>query len=186
MYYRNLAVAAVLGISGAMVSSTAIAQSMADRGWYVGGSIGEMEADGSCPPGFSCDFKDTAFKVFGGYRINRNFAAEGFWGEWGDITIGVPGASAKVEARTFGVAALGILPVGRLDLFAKLGIGHTKLKASGGGLLAGATDSDSGRDLLFGFGAAYNFTEGFGVRAEWERLDDSELDVISVGLQYRF
>jgi opacity protein-like surface antigen len=40
--------------------------------------------------------------------------------------------------------------------------------------------------VLFGVGAAFNFTRNFAIRAEWERLNDSEIDILSIGLQYRF
>jgi OOP family OmpA-OmpF porin len=189
MKSKKALVAALIGVSAAVAAPAAFAQarSQPDAGWYAGGSLGQSEAQGSCPSGFSCDLKDTAFKVFGGYRINRNFAAEAFWGEWGEISVSLGGATANVESRTIGVAGLGILPIGQqFELFGKLGIGNTKLKATGSGLATGLTSSDSGSDVLFGFGAAYNFTRNLGVRAEWERLNDSEIDIMSIGLQYRF
>lgn len=186
MSLKKVALAAVMATAG-LTALPAMAQSMADQGWYVGGSIGQMEADGDCPAGFSCDLKDTAWKIFGGYRINRNFAAEAFWGQWGDISLTLGGATATVEASTIGIAGLGILPLGQqFEVFGKLGIGSTDLEATGSGLAAGFSSEESGRDLMFGAGAAYNFTRNLGVRAEWERFTDSELDVMSIGVQYRF
>lgn len=174
-------------MASVVLSPSTMAQSMADRGWYIGGSIGQSEADDDCPSGFSCDLKDTAYKLFGGYRFNRNFAAEAFWGEWGEISVSAGGATATVEARTIGIAGLGILPVSpQFDLFGKIGIGNTELKATGSGLAAGLTAEDDGSDLMLGLGAVYNFTRNLGVRAEWERFTDSELDILSIGLQYRF
>ena len=186
MSLKKTTIAALLAASGLVASSASMAQS-ADPKWYVGGSLGQSEANGSCPAGFSCDFKDTAFKIFGGYRINRNFAAEAFWGEWGKISISTGGVSATAKSRTLGVAGLGILPLGnQFEVFGKLGIGSTKVDATGtaGGLSASA--SDSGSDVLYGVGAGYNFSRNLGVRAEWERLNDSDQDIISIGIQYRF
>ena len=40
--------------------------------------------------------------------------------------------------------------------------------------------------VLYGIGATWNFNRNFGVRAEWERLNDSDIDILSIGLQYRF
>jgi len=45
-----------------------------------------MEAKGSCPAGFTCDFKDNSWKVFGGYQVNRNFAIEGTYLDGGKIS----------------------------------------------------------------------------------------------------
>jgi OOP family OmpA-OmpF porin len=187
MSLKKTTIAALMAASGLAVSSASFAQANKVEGFYIGGSYGQTEAQGSCPAGFSCDLKDTGWKVFGGYRLNRNFAVEGFYGNWGEITVGVGAASAKVESTTFGVAALGILPLGeQFELFGKLGLGSTDIEATGSGPGGSATASDSGSDVLFGVGAAFNFTRNFAIRAEWERLNDSEIDILSIGLQYRF
>ena len=97
------------------------------------------------------------------------------------------GASATASSTTFGVAGLGILPLGnQFEIFGKLGIGNTSVDATAtaGTLSAGA--KDSGSDVLFGVGAMFNFSRNLGVRAEWERYNDSEIDVLSIGVQYRF
>lgn len=187
MSLKKMVLVGALGMASVVLSPSTMAQAMADRGWYIGGSIGQMEADGDCPSGFSCDLKDTAYKLFGGYRINRNFAAEAFWGEWGEISVSTGGASATGEIRTIGVAGLGILPLGQqFELFGKLGFGSTKQKVSASAPGITIADKDTGSELLYGLGAAYNFSRNFGIRAEWESLDDSEVDILSIGVQYRF
>lgn len=124
MSFKKVAVAAVLGMAS-VTASPAMAQAMPERGWYVGGSLGQMEADGSCPGGFSCDFKDSSWKIFGGYRINRNFAAEGFYTNWGEISVRSGVTSATAEQTSLGIAGLGILPLGpQFEVFGKLGIQH--------------------------------------------------------------
>lgn len=50
---------------------------------------------------------------------------------------------------------------------------------------------DNGSDVMFGFGAEYDITERWGVRAEWERYsnvsdDDNDIDYISGGVIFRF
>jgi OOP family OmpA-OmpF porin len=188
MSIRKASIAALLAAAGMAVSAASMAQAKsAETGFYAGATFGQSEADGSCPAGFSCDFKDTDWKIFGGYRINRNFAAEVFYADHGEISIRAGGASATAESSTFGVAALGILPLGnQFEVFGKIGIGNTSVDASAtaGGFSASA--GDSGSDILFGVGAVFNFTRNLGVRAEYERYNDSEIDVLSIGLQYRF
>jgi OOP family OmpA-OmpF porin len=189
MSLKKTGIAALMAAAGFAMSQGALAQSKGqDSGWYVGGSIGQSEADSSCPAGFTCDFKDTDWKIFGGYRINRNFAAEAFYADHGEIKVSRGGASATGKSSTFGAAALGILPLGggQFELFGKLGIGSTSVDAtaSAGGFSTGA--SDSGSDLLYGVGAMFNFSRNLGVRAEYERYNDSEINVLSVGIQYRF
>jgi OOP family OmpA-OmpF porin len=185
---RNKGVVAAAFAGVAMVFSAPVfSQAQVQTGWYVGGSVGQMEADGNCPSGYSCDFKDTSWKVFGGYRLHRNFAAEVFYANWGEIKVASGPVSATGKLTSFGVAALGILPVGeQFELFGKLGIASSDQKVSASGPGVTISDSSSGSDTLFGLGASYNFTRNFALRAEWERLNDSEVNAVSIGLQYKF
>jgi OOP family OmpA-OmpF porin len=81
---------------------------------------------------------------------------------------------------------LPILPLGQFELFGKLGIGGTSIDASATAGGPPASSSDSGSDIVFGVGATFNFTRNLGVRAELERYNDSEINVMSIGVQYRF
>lgn len=181
---KKTVIAAAIGVAAVLATPAALAQQL---GWYAGGSVGQMEADGDCPPGVTCDLEDTSFKFFGGYRINRNFAAEAFWGEWGEISLTAGPFTGTVKVRTIGIAGLGILPIGQqFELFGKLGFGNTSQRFTGTAPGMVLTDTDTGSELVYGFGAAFNFTRNFGVRTEWERLNDSEVDIMSIGLQYRF
>jgi OOP family OmpA-OmpF porin len=187
MSLKKTGIAALMAAAGLAMSAGALAQAKGqDRGWYVGGSIGQSEADGTCPAGSSCDFKDTDWKIFGGYRIIRNLAVEGFYANHGEISVRSGSVRATAESSTFGVAAVGILPLGQFDLFGKLGVGATNIDASATAGASSAAVSDSGSDIVFGVGATFNFTRNFGVRAEYERYNDSEINVLSVGVQYRF
>jgi OmpA-OmpF porin, OOP family len=185
----------VVLIAAAALAAPAIAtaQMQPQSGFYIGGSIGQMEADGDCRAGFTCDLKDSAWKLFGGYQLNRHFAVEATYGDWGDITIGttvsgIP-VSATGEIWSAGVAALGILPLGgdRFGLFGKVGILYTEQEATGSAPgVPTQTETETGSELHYGFGALFNITRNLGVRAEWERLHDSEVDILSVGIQFRF
>ena len=94
MSLKKTGIAALMAAAGLAMSQGALAQSKGqDTGWYVGGSIGQAEADGTCPAGFTCDFKDTDWKIFGGYRINRNFAVEAFYADHGEISVRTGGVS---------------------------------------------------------------------------------------------
>jgi OmpA-OmpF porin, OOP family len=90
---------------------------------------------------------------------------------------------------------VGTLPIGPVDLFAKVGaIGLTldgKVNA-GGPSIAQYQNSGSENDtqLAYGVGAAYNFGAGhWGLRVEAEGFDDNEVDdfyFLSAGITYRF
>jgi OmpA-OmpF porin, OOP family len=183
-------IAALLALG---LSTASFAQA---QGVYLGGSIGQAQARSWCDtePGITvaaCDDKDTGWKVFLGYRFHRNFAAEASFMNAGEYSatvnfFGTP-ASVSTDATAFGLAALGILPVSeQLELFGKLGFvnGESDAEVVVGGSRVAV--GDRGTELTFGLGAVYNVAPRFGIRAEWENIDDADISMLSVGIQYRF
>ncbi|HWA37938.1 MAG TPA: outer membrane beta-barrel protein [Burkholderiales bacterium] len=179
-------VGAVCAAALALPAAT-FAQSTEETGVYIGGSIGQMEAEGTCPAGFTCDLKDTAWKLFGGYRVNRHLAVEGSYFNLGEIRLSGGGVSATGEGDSWSLAAVGILPVGSsFSLFGKAGVAKTEVEARAtgpGGTVVGNGDQT---ELHFGAGAMFSISRNLSLRGEWERFEDSEVDMISIGLQYRF
>jgi OOP family OmpA-OmpF porin len=198
MDYRKLAVAALMGISGALVSSATMAQSRADQGWYVGGSIGQSDIDESVAEGLitsgSVDGEDTGWKLFGDYMFNRNFGVEAGYVDLGKATysgdfFGSPVTGGRVEVTGFNVAAIGAFPVtNAFSIFGKLGFFSWEAEASDttGGVPFSA--KEDGNDVFFGAGISYSFTRSLSVRGEWERfqVDDVDADLLSIGVVYRF
>jgi len=197
---KGKSVLAILGVAAATAfSGSALAQAQQDRGFYVGGSLGKSIANDWCdtsdfPAGFGlrdCKDEDTAWKAFVGYRVIRNLAVEASYLDFGkySATITSGGASVGISTKTtaWSAAAVGILPLGDFGLFGKLGFAYIEAKESTA-RLAGTTIlvGDKGTELHYGLGATYNFTKNLGLRAEWERVNDAEVDMLSVGVQYRF
>ena len=190
MPFKKIAVAVALGLAAA---SPAMAQSMPDRGFYVGGSYGQATADDFCSElssvftTTSCDDKASAWKFFAGFQLNRNFAAEFTYMKTDDFSVGVGGTTASADATAFGIAALGILPISsQFSVFGKLGIISTEAEATASGPGGTATVGGDETGLHYGLGAMYHFTPRLGIRAEWEKADKGEFSVMSIGLQYRF
>ena len=168
---------------------------------YLGAGIGQAKADGVCDEirtlvtGFgsvsSCDEKDTAWKLFGGYRFNPNFALEGTYVDYGSIkangqTFGVP-FSISGDASAFGLAAVGILPLAnRVSVFGKLGLLRTEIDVTASGVGGAGSESESDTGLHIGIGVMFDIGQNFSVRAEWERNDEAEIDMMSIGVQFRF
>jgi OOP family OmpA-OmpF porin len=178
--------------------SVSMAQARGDTGWYVGGSVGQSKARHVNCAGFdSCDTKAAAFGILGGYQINRNFAAELGYHDFGRVTFSAPGVSGNIKASAAELVGLAAYPVAsQFSLYGKLGAyrAEAKLSASPAGLGTGSL-KDRTTDLTFGFGARYDVTRETGVRAEWQRYknvggDDTggkyDIDVISIGLIWRF
>lgn len=185
-------IASALGLG---ISTASFGQALG-QGLYIGASIGQAQVDGFCDSGggitvSSCDDKDTAWKAFLGYRFHRNFAAELSYmdaGEYGGTaTFGATSARVNADATAWGLAALGIYPLSdRFEIFGKLGFVHGESDATVNFGGTSVTVGDSGTELHYGFGAIYNLTRNFGIRGEWENVDDADISVLSIGLQYRF
>ena len=200
MVSRAKAGLAIFGLASAMaLVGPAFAQ---DAGFYVGGSLGQSQVDLDCEGTTSCDDKDTSWKIFAGYQVNRNFAVEIGYSNFGAATastppIGfIPAANVKIESTAWELLAIGLLPVAdRFSVYGKLGLylADTDVRVDFPPL-GSATDSDDNTDLTFGIGVRYDFTRNFGVRAEWQRYSDvkaadfgeSDIDVMSVGLVWKF
>lgn len=191
---KNTAFAALLGASVLGVPSIGMAQGFSmsgpDSGWYVGGSVGQskIDCDTSGIPGASCDDSDTAFRIFGGYQFNKNFAAELGYNEFGEAKASAGGVSVTGEAKGFDLVAVGILPLNeKFSVFGKLGWHMSDVDVSSN---VGVSESESNSDFTYGIGLQYNFSRNLGVRAEYQQFkkvgEDTDVDVMSIGVVYKF
>lgn len=188
----------------------------ADTGWYGGVNIGRSSANidnanitgnllgsGFATTSISNDDSDTAYKLFGGYKFNKNFALEGGYfdlGRFGFAATTVPAGTlnGNIKLRGLNLDAVGILPINeKFSAFGRVGLNYAEAKDSfsGSGAVNVLNSSPSKRDTNYKFGAGlqYDFTPALGMRAEAERyrIDDAvgskgDIDVLSVGLVYRF
>jgi OOP family OmpA-OmpF porin len=160
----------MLGAAAMLISFGALAQAR-DVGFYAGASIGSADLGPD---------DDTAVKVFGGYQINRTFAAEFGYTDLGDVV--VIGQTAKANA--WELVGLAKFPVGnRVSLYGLLGLAKVDSERS----VFGVRTSDDSTELTIGFGAQYDFSPQLGVRGQWQRYDtNQEIDVISLGFVYKF
>jgi OOP family OmpA-OmpF porin len=169
--------------------STLAAPVLADN-FYIGGSVGQAEWDDLCDgiSASSCDTKDTAYKIFGGYKLNKHFAVEAFYNDSGEYSASGADFDADAEADSFGVAFVGILPLSeQFDLFAKVGVHRWDFEAVGTVDSTVVTVDDSGTDVMYGVGASYSLTDSVAIRAEWENYSaDDDITVLSAGVTYSF
>ena len=164
---------AVAALAGTMVSAPALAQMAAqdERAPYIGGSLGLNDGE-------------SAWRLFGGYRVNRNAAIELGYADLGEMNFG----GTPVNSDAWELSALGILPLGeRVSAYGRLGF--YRGEARGGGI------NETTTDLTFGLGAQYDVNRNIGVRLEWQRYSDfgggafgavSDEDVVWLNAVYRF
>lgn len=173
-----------------------------DAGFYAGLSAGQGRFTNGCAglanAGFvgSCDEKDAAWKIFGGYQFNDIFAAEAGYTKLGEVHmrgtfLGVPG-TAKVVASGFEVVGVATMPVsGQSAVYGKAGFLRWDVDLSGDGGSIGET----GTSMTLGLGFQYHLTQRLAARAQWQRYSDvgndhttgkSDVDVLSIGLVIKF
>src|SRR5258708_10192134 len=102
---KLVGVAAVTFLTGAL--AFAAVPAAAQEGVYAGGSIGQFKEDVTGETA-------TGFKLFGGYQVNKNFAAEAGYVSTGTAKIN----GLEFKATAFTLAAVGMSPLkNHLSLF---------------------------------------------------------------------
>ena len=118
--WNRMGVGPLLVVCGVFAASVAQAQ-VEGSGGYFGLSAGQVMVQDYCDndPGVtitSCDDEDTGYRIFGGYKFNKNFALEGAYVNLGNypasgIFIGTP-FSVEVEITGLTAQAVGMVPMG--------------------------------------------------------------------------
>jgi len=176
----------------AMLIAGLAAASAVQAQWYVGGAVGQSDLKddiGALPSGVSADKRDTGYKLFGGYTVNRNLAVEAGYVDHGKFTLAGGGTAVGIKGYGFFADAVGLLPLNDAwTLRAKLGMFNGHAKTFG----LSPNYSDSGTDWRYGLGASYALNNKVQVRGEWERSryrawhERSDVDLLSIGLSYGF
>jgi OOP family OmpA-OmpF porin len=197
---RKITLAALF--APALMASAAFA---AEPGFYIGASGGQTTVDQDAKDlgintndnsinDFKIDDDDTGWKAFLGYQFLPWLGIEAGYVDFGGVSngrnIGNSRVDTDVDLTGINGYLVGTIPIGPVDLFAK--VGAIDLQLEGDVKINGDKTSDSENDtqLAYGIGAAYNFGRGhWGLRVEAEGFDDNEVDdfyFLSAGLTYRF
>lgn len=185
-----------LGLAILMVASAgaALAQGIRpDAGFYLGGALGQSKLKEWCDTGgsttatlASCEDADTSWKLLGGYRFNRYVAAEASYIDWGEVTatvrVGPQSVGVKASQHSYGLAAVGTLPVGeRFEVFGKAGFVQTEQETT-----STRTVNRDETEFHYGLGMKYALTKNWALRGEWEKTEKLKVELLSIGVEYRF
>jgi OOP family OmpA-OmpF porin len=183
----------------ALATMAAIPASAIENGFYIGGSVGGSTLEVRDIDDELGDVRfndgDTGYKLFAGFRFLNFLAVEGGYvnlgkpndvvgesdGDWIDVQIGLTGWDAF---------AVGLLPVGPVDLFAKVGVvaWDAEISARLVQTSIAESDSDSGTDAAWGLGVGLRLGR-VTLRAEGEQFDIGEADdvyLFTVGATFTF
>lgn len=169
---------------------------VAKNGFYVGGSFGqtslkindiEFDLDS-----FDYSASDTSYKIIAGYRFMGFFAVEGSYLDFGRLSDSNGGDGEPISIQTdlngFDAFAVGMLPLGIVDIFAKVGLvsWDADIRSAFGDIVS--LGSDSGTDMAYGLGVQARF-KGLAVRGEVEYFNIADADsvyLVSVGATFTF
>lgn len=184
----------VLGGLAPLAVSAVHAQSQdSGPGYYYGGlSVGQstsridderitanLATAGLATTSMSLDERDTAFKVFGGYQFNRNWALEaGYFnlGKFGYTSTTSPAGTlhGQIKLQGFNLDVVGTLPLSeRFSAIGRVGVQVADARDSftGTGAVQVLSPNPSKRDTNYklGIGLQYAFSPSLLLRAEAER-----------------
>jgi hypothetical protein len=171
----------LLPVALCAVSPAAFAMDPSLRGFYIGGAIGdatvEIEDDQT---GATFDADDTGYKIIVGYRIIDWVAVEVNYSDYGNPVDRLFGVDVEASYDALSVSALGMLPLGKFDLFGRLGF--SRVDANVRALRFNVSDSDESTEPMFGFGAQFRPNPNLAIRLEAEGVlldinnDDDDWD----------
>lgn len=175
----------------ALASGTAAAQSPNnDEGLYIGAAWGQFNVDvddiDDADEAISrIDDDDNAWRIFAGWRINPYFALELNYVDFGENS-GSTGSDAsgssgnyRLDLAGFQPAIIGSVPIGPVELFAKLGYYFYDVDIA---LNLDNIDQDnfsadtSEEAWSYGFGAGITFFDRLHARLEYEKIDADDFD----------
>ena len=199
MHYRTaVAFAACLAASGVVSAQSTTSSSTVTDTWrmpyqsgfwgHAGASVGQSELKLGCPPGGSCDDKDTAYRVFAGGRFNRTFGLELGLVSYGTFDRG----GGETDGWGLDIPLLLGLPIGaNSSVFGKAGVHYSRMDVGGNPALM-QTGEESGWGPRYGLGAQIGLTPQWAIRGDWDRYHvrfpgtKDDVDTLTVGAQYTF
>lgn len=190
---QRLLAAPLASLGLALAATPAVADD--HTGFYIGGSVGKsgVEYDrgfNNLETNFDAD--STGWKAVAGWRFVDWLAIEANYIDFGKSDDRFAGGRVDTDITGVSLAAVAFVPVGPVDLFARVGAVKWDVDFDINNDDEGLPDvsaSDDGTDLTYGVGAQFRFGNNFALRAEYERFDvdgPDRLDLISAGFTYSF
>jgi OOP family OmpA-OmpF porin len=164
-------------------------QAEAGEGFYAGASVGSASMDEDFDQ-VSLDDNTTAYRLVGGWWVNRFFALEVGYHNFGDFeqdfTLGGERRTAKISADGYTLGMQAVYPIARkVSVFGRAGAFFWDGEAEINNVSQASPEETN---PYYGLGLSYAFTEKLTLNGDWTRydLEEADSDVFSIGFQYRF
>jgi OOP family OmpA-OmpF porin len=166
--------------AGALIALATAAHADEKKGLYIGAGLGQFNVNVDNASDIAAavgdfDSDDTSFKVFGGWRFAPFIAVELDYIDFGGPDDQLGGVNVKAEVKGGAPYVVGTLPLGPIELFAKVGYLFYDLDVTVAGVTSSHTSS-SEDDLLYGAGIGITLFGHLNTSLEYELLDSSQLD----------
>jgi len=169
-----------IACAAALMALASFPSHAVDNGIYLGAGVGQsgVEFDDNFQ-GTNLDFdaSATAYKVIAGWRFLDWLSIEANYVDLGSGDDRVAGQRIETDIDGVSLSALGFLPIGPVDLFARVGAIDWSADLSAPGI--GISGSDDGTDLTYGVGAQFRVWS-LSLRAEYEVFDISDADTVDM------
>lgn len=171
---------AVIAATSLMLGAAFVPAHGADNGIYLGAGIGQsgVEFDEAIEGlDFNYDASSTAFKVIAGWRFIDWLSVEANYVDLGSGDDRVLGEKIETDVSGFSLSALGFLPVGPVDLFARVGAVNWEADVSAPSL--DVRGSEDGTDFTYGAGVQFRVWS-LSLRGEYEIFDIDAADTVDM------
>ena len=173
----------LLALGAMLACSTALAQG------YVGGSIGLTQQSANCSGWSSCDKTDTGLKIYGGYKLTKEWAVEAAYADFGSASLRSGPVSGSYSATALSGGAAFSLPLApKLTGIARFGLalvdGDYSVPFNG--------SSESSIEPYVGLGAAYSLTPQLSLTGSFDYMNadyprgSGSATLFGIGLSYAF
>jgi len=170
----------MIGAAFLLASGTAFAQDRDNtEGLYIGGGYGSFSAtidnlDDVADAVSDFDEDEGSSKYFVGYRFNKFLSLQADLYDLGDSATTLRGQPISSKTEAYGASAVGTLPIGFVELFARAGVIFYDLEVTTPNISDRIDQSDN--DLVYSVGVGFTFVHRFNLQLEYEVLDISEFD----------
>ena len=195
--YKHIVATLLIAAAPLAASTNVLAQTQTSpTGFYggVGAGVSRTDLNGTGIAG-STDKKDSVWKLFGGYQLNRNIAVEAGYVDMGKASVAGPQGFTSAESNAWQIGAVGSLPLSQqFALTGKLGVARTSTDSSGivnGTAFAGTQHNTA---PTYGLGLRYDLSQNVALRGDWDRYriqsgafgGKSDSDLFTLGAQFKF
>lgn len=168
-----------------LISLIGMTELSAQGGLYFGGNIGSSYINKSITDidvqDIKIDGKDMAYKIYAGYKLPSFLAIEGGYRDLGSVSQDL----LDLNNSGWDLNAKGDISLGPLHVFAKAGAFFNNVKVTFQDPIHPDINKNNTK-FMFGFGAGLTI-KNIGIRAEWESLDlskENKVSMLTAGITY--